>query len=175
MPADNCSYYNCTNSSEQKSMFRFPWNDVNRLKVWLENCGNMNIAHLPAENLRSRYLCIDHFNIKYVRNEKMNGHRKRLQRSAVPEPYQTQDLQNRSSTSSPGSSGTFKVLTPKKVYKNKRLRDCELEELVEPPAVAYQCNTPKRRRLSITEDTPKCKVLKKKLVLYLTKTKCNTF
>ncbi|XP_049881858.1 uncharacterized protein LOC126377870 isoform X1 [Pectinophora gossypiella] len=106
MPAHNCSYYNCTNSSEQKSMFRFPWNDVNRLKVWLENCGNMNIAHLPAENLRSRYLCIDHFNIKYVRNE--TGHRKRLQRNAVPEPYQTQDLQNRSSTSSPELNNSSK-------------------------------------------------------------------
>uniref|UniRef100_A0A1E1WQU1 Uncharacterized protein n=1 Tax=Pectinophora gossypiella TaxID=13191 RepID=A0A1E1WQU1_PECGO len=66
----------------------------------------MNIAHLPAENLRSRYLCIDHFNIKYVRNE--TGHRKRLQRSAVPEPYQTQDLQNRSSTSSPELNNSSK-------------------------------------------------------------------
>ncbi|XP_026760929.1 uncharacterized protein LOC113519904 isoform X2 [Galleria mellonella] len=85
MPPHRCSYHMCKNTSDKKSMFSFPWKDENRLKIWLKNCGNKALANLPPKNLQSRYICIDHIDKKYIRNE--TGRRKRILKDAVPETF----------------------------------------------------------------------------------------
>ncbi|KAJ2937127.1 hypothetical protein O0L34_g19460 [Tuta absoluta] len=122
-------------------MFRFPWSDTRRLNVWINNCGNATIAHLPPEKLRCRYICIDHFDAKFVRN--LTGQRKRIRKTAVPEPFQQQGNLAPMPEPSPEimaepqspASPDLKVLTPKKVYTNKKVidrreeedRDCDIE------------------------------------------------
>ncbi|XP_028169798.1 uncharacterized protein LOC114359555 isoform X1 [Ostrinia furnacalis] len=90
MPPHKCSYFRCTNVSNMKSMFRFPWKEPKRLKLWLNNCGNMQLANMATQRLRARYLCVDHFDQKHVRNHK--GARTTLLRHAIPEHYQNQSL-----------------------------------------------------------------------------------
>ncbi|XP_052754412.1 uncharacterized protein LOC113520143 isoform X2 [Galleria mellonella] len=116
MAPHRCSYFMCKNNSNEKSMFSFPCNDAERLKVWLENCGNISIAHLSKKRLRSRYLCIDHFNKKYVRNK--TGVRKRLCPDAVPAHYKNIDVPNRSRSP---SSGNKKLLSCNESQLKKRL------------------------------------------------------
>ena len=45
----------------------------------------MTIAHLNHQHLRNRYLCITHFDDKYIQNK--DGKRKRLSNKAVPHKY----------------------------------------------------------------------------------------
>ncbi|XP_028169799.1 uncharacterized protein LOC114359555 isoform X2 [Ostrinia furnacalis] len=51
---------------------------------------NMQLANMATQRLRARYLCVDHFDQKHVRNHK--GARTTLLRHAIPEHYQNQSL-----------------------------------------------------------------------------------
>jgi hypothetical protein len=51
--------------------------------------GNKSLARRPPNELRSKYICIDHFNSRYIKNE--HGQRLRLRNDAIPELYQAPD------------------------------------------------------------------------------------
>ncbi|XP_063547671.1 uncharacterized protein LOC134755492 [Cydia strobilella] len=114
-----CSYYQCKAMTGQKSMFRFPTGDSARLQTWIDNCGNiMTIAHLSRDALRHKYICIDHFEKRFIQQE--DGKHKRLNKLAVPVHYKgDQSTENFpdspvASTSEGQGPTELKVLTPKK-------------------------------------------------------------
>ncbi|KAL0809770.1 hypothetical protein ABMA28_011270, partial [Loxostege sticticalis] len=118
-----CTYFRCSNKSGFKSFFQFPVNDEKRLKTWINNCGNMTIAHLPHNHLRSKLICIDHFDKKYI---KENGKRTRLRKDAIPEPYKDTELNDRPPSPPDPSYLPLRIKPTNKVYQNKK-RLCEEE------------------------------------------------
>ncbi|XP_073947974.1 uncharacterized protein [Choristoneura fumiferana] len=89
MAPTKCAYFMCNNTSDQKPMFRFPSADPTRLQVWLSNCGNMTITHLSHNELRNRYLCLEHFDEKFVQNQ--GGRRTRITKKALPKHYKEEE------------------------------------------------------------------------------------
>ncbi|KAI8425164.1 hypothetical protein MSG28_006993 [Choristoneura fumiferana] len=89
MAPTKCAYFMCNNTSDQKPMFRFPSADPTRLQVWLSNCGNMTITHLSQNELRNRYLCLEHFDEKFVQNQ--GGRRTRITKKALPKHYKEEE------------------------------------------------------------------------------------
>ncbi|XP_063370239.1 uncharacterized protein LOC134658484 [Cydia amplana] len=83
-----CMYFQCKTEvcKSKKSLFRFPVNNPKRLEEWIQNCGNPRIAKYSKDALKAKYICIDHFEQKFIRNE--GGQRKRLSKDAVPIPYE---------------------------------------------------------------------------------------
>ncbi|XP_063542970.1 uncharacterized protein LOC134751483 isoform X2 [Cydia strobilella] len=83
-----CMYLQCKTEvyKSNKSLFRFPIKNPKRLEEWIQNCGNPRIAKYSKGALKSQYICIDHFEKKFIRNE--GGQRKRLTKDAVPIPYE---------------------------------------------------------------------------------------
>ncbi|CAH0719937.1 unnamed protein product, partial [Brenthis ino] len=172
MPYHRCSYFGCKNTTVTKSMFRFPWNDSNRLKIWLNNCGNMTITHLPAERLRTKYICIDHFSKEYLAN--VTGRRKRINRLAIPEPYRDVKTPDSSSTSVPGSPG-LKVYTHERMFINdivlKNIKKEKSEDPDESDDLKKEVywSPPKKRKQKNENDSPECKNIKSLLFKSLKK------
>ncbi|XP_063390043.1 uncharacterized protein LOC134675645 [Cydia fagiglandana] len=83
-----CMYLQCETEvyKSNKSLFRFPAKDPKRLEKWIQNCGNPRTAKYSKDAFKNKYICIDHFEKKFIRNE--GGQRKRLTRDAVPTPYE---------------------------------------------------------------------------------------
>lgn len=80
----NCVYMNCSNNNRRNkdiSFFSFPVTDVERVKEWQENCGNIYIANMDIKELKAKLICEVHFPSKYVVK---NSTRKLLTRTAVP-------------------------------------------------------------------------------------------
>lgn len=60
-----------------------------RLKIWIKNCGNEEIALKPAYLLHGNYyLCLDHF----VDSNFTNSERKKLRKSAIPTVFNHGDI-----------------------------------------------------------------------------------
>ncbi|XP_063375784.1 uncharacterized protein LOC134663351 [Cydia fagiglandana] len=122
----------------------------------------MTIAHLSRNALRRKYICIDHFEKRFIQKE--DGIRKRLNKLAVPVHYKAdQSTENFpdspvASTSEGQEPTEFKVLTPKKVYPGVKKREENEEE-----GDLYDTElftTPKKRKRPADSDTPNCKRLK---------------
>ncbi|CAG4957376.1 unnamed protein product [Colias eurytheme] len=88
-------------------MFRFPINDKSRLKLWLDNAGNMNLSHLTEDELYNRYICEVHF--QHCDIKKTTAFRPVLEKTAVPKCAISPEH--------------LKVKTPVKKYSNKRKLD----------------------------------------------------
>lgn len=76
------------------------------LTILLMILGNVTLTHLPPQSLRWKYLCIDHFDQKYIRGDE-NSKRIRLRRQAIPEPYQISEALDSSPNSPPGKQTYF--------------------------------------------------------------------
>ncbi|XP_061725405.1 uncharacterized protein LOC133531289 [Cydia pomonella] len=113
MSYTKCVYYNCKNTSQEISMFRFPVHDQERLLLWIRNSGNIYLDSLTIDELSRRYICAAHFHPKNLHNGNL---RSRLLGPAVPESFQNEA----------GVSGNLpspevlKVMTPKRFYARKR-------------------------------------------------------
>ncbi|XP_045497037.1 uncharacterized protein LOC123695289 [Colias croceus] len=81
-PGRKCTYFGCNNTSSEFSMFRFPIKDKSRLKLWLQNAGNMNLSHLTEDELYNRYICEVHF--EHCDIKKTTAFRPVLEKTAVP-------------------------------------------------------------------------------------------
>ncbi|XP_063630314.1 uncharacterized protein LOC134801625 [Cydia splendana] len=128
-PTRRCQYINCRNTSGTHSLFRFPIKDTNRLRIWINNSGNIKLTTLTSEELNNRYLCEVHFDACY---KNQNDQQRRLVGTAIPRRRNSQDeaFEVVSSVSirehplegatvevtSDTSPTKLKVLTPKNVY-----------------------------------------------------------
>lgn len=65
--------------------------------------GNLTIHHLPHDVLRNRYLCIDHFDDKYISKSGKTSVRRRITKQAVPCHYK-KSLDITSHSPSPSTS-----------------------------------------------------------------------
>ncbi|XP_048000583.1 uncharacterized protein LOC125237504 isoform X2 [Leguminivora glycinivorella] len=83
-----CVYLECKTEVLKctKSIFRFPIKKPKLLEEWIKNCGNPKLAKYPVAALRNKYVCIDHFDEKFIKSTGVQ--RKRLTRDAVPRPYE---------------------------------------------------------------------------------------
>ncbi|XP_061724748.1 uncharacterized protein LOC133530730 [Cydia pomonella] len=84
MSKRKCKYINCSNSSDTHSLFKFPVNDKDRLRIWIKNCGNPKLKKLAPELLYNRYVCGDHFDQCY---KNTNNQQPRLVKTAIPRHY----------------------------------------------------------------------------------------
>ncbi|XP_048000364.1 uncharacterized protein LOC125237387 [Leguminivora glycinivorella] len=85
----SCKYANCYNTSETRSLFRFPVKHKQRVQIWLQNCGNPKLKKLPLEALGRRYVCEDHFDQCYKNTNKILP---RLVMTAIPRHYKGKEL-----------------------------------------------------------------------------------
>lgn len=82
-----CVYVNCGGNNKidkDRSFFKFPVNDENRIKDWIKNCGNIKIAMMDVADLKNKLICEKHFSSDNIMTSKK---RKRLVKTAIPRNY----------------------------------------------------------------------------------------
>lgn len=85
-----CVYKDCTNNCQkcQIDFFRFPVNDTDRCKKWIQACGNPCITNMASEDvfsIRYKVICAEHFDSEYSRDP--TAQEKRFNWNAIPRHF----------------------------------------------------------------------------------------